>query len=757
MFNNKTTAKNRNKDKDKDRVTRIVQSIERLIRESESDRSSWNSKAELWYGFAVNDPAVVFGQNALTDEQKRNPAAPSQIHIPFVAEKVESCVAILAGGDIELRYVPKVDQDVGVAQGTETESGLPPIDIASLVRMGNAAWEAYRNVAGWNEHMHLMAKNIAIFDRHYIAPDIDFVKCFPNPCVTLRSYSPWQVFYTAGVRFNEAREYVIVTWCNVEELKAQFPEYADEIAELVYRKSKDKEDQDDSTPWYVKAGGAGGSSSTLTLGSYSIAAPRNTLRVLTRFKFDASLETVSTEADENVIQQEHAIINDMIMGGTPIDVSGELKFDVSQYHENHRNAHLLLVQQIQSEAAKEVVMHVPDEFGTMMQVKRPAYSTAELARMAQVVEILMTHVLWHEDIMRDMKPEMIGKYPRYEGGWRQTIVVGDEILVYDGASKFYTQFGIQGVPLVEFSLMGHPLHHWGDSYVAQIIPHNRAINGLVNAIIDNIRLFGNNKWWTNEKIKNAIEAGIAYISNDPKEPDVFPDDAIMGKDFGIISAAGLPPDVFSILSLVINMGHSASAVSPSVQGFQQQGVRSAVHSQQLASHSIAQTTYRLTRLKPALERLGTMMFKMMLAVPPDDSVIKPVIDGRMIEIDTELLKKVDFTIEVVVNPGGTAALEDRNSIMLGMIQNFMNHPSAQLPGAMPAYFRLLAKGVKTSMPDLAQAFEDMADKMEQIELQRQQMAMMAAASQGVPGAPGVAGAPGIPSAPAALPMGAGGI
>jgi hypothetical protein len=127
-------------------------------------------------------------------------------------------------------------------------------------------------------------------------------------------------------------------------------------------------------------------------------------------------------------------------------------------------------------------------------------------------------------------------------------------------------------------------------------------------------------------------------------------------------------------------------------------------------------------MKPTLEKIGYALFKMMLAVPPDDNFIKPIVDGKLIPLDFDLLRKTDFAIEVVVAPGGTAAAEDRYGLLLGLVQNFISSPVGQIPGAMSKLLGLMAKGTANSMPDLSDALRQMAEELPAIE--QEQRAMM---------------------------------
>lgn len=73
-------------------------------------------------------------------------------------------------------------------------------------------------------------------------------------------------------------------------------------------------------------------------------------------------------------------------------------------------------------------------------------------------------------------------------------------------------------------------------------------------------------------------------------------------------------------------------------------------------------------------------------------------------------------------PGGTSSSEERNTILLGLVQNLMGHPAVQATGGLGAMFELMGKAIKQQMPDLSEALIEMAPRMEQAAQQAQQMA-----------------------------------
>ena len=135
-----------------------------------------------------------------------------------------------------------------------------------------------------------------------------------------------------------------------------------------------------------------------------------------------------------------------------------------------------------------------------------------------------------------------------------------------------------------------------------------------------------------------------------------------------------------------------------------------------------------------------MLFKLMLAIPPDDNFVKPMLDGKAVPVDMKLLDKIEFTIEVIMAPGGSSSTEERQSMLLGIVQNISQHPLiAQNPKGLILMLKLFADALKLDQPLFYEAMTKYLGELGQqaeamMQQQQAQMAMQQTAQppQGPP-------------------------
>lgn len=698
--------------KDTEKVTRLVKQFTSLMDACDNTRKPWLKECEENLGYYMCDNTVIFGKDQPNDIDKVS--KPAQHHVPFVTERVEAHVAATNSDDLTVRYIPKREQDT-----TPTAGGYT-LDV--LTRMGTAGFDSMRMAAGWHRHMHEMIKSVDIFDCHYLGVSVDYAKRFPEPMVDFVSYSPWLVYSTPGEVFEEASEVIVSKWVSAASLKAQYPEFADKIKDLSsYKDMK----EDEKLRGTKSASAANSSSSNITsYGMQQAVVDDDAIQVLERWKLDTTLVEVSRQKDQQTIDAERMMIELIATPPTPnepyemqqmrqqaveLGKTGTLYFDVYQYHSNHIVDHVEHVEELQEKLSRSVAM--PNGMGAYMEV--PAIQdTVTRSAISMAIEALSLHIKMTDASMKAIPIEKEGMKPKYDGGWRQTCILGEEILAYDGVSIFYEKYGIQGAPLWEFEGMGHPLYHKGPSYVRTLIAHNRILDSTLNQIIDNGRLFSNISWWATESTLDDLE-----INNDPRKPIKIPDDKIFGKDFGILPAQEIPQSLFNLIGLDMSMAQSTAAISPAVEGLKQSGVRSGVQQQTQLSAGLSQLMYKMTRMKPSLEKLAHAFFKMVLVSPPDDTWVKPMVDNEVIKIDWETLRNTEFTIDVVIKPGGVASAEERSQILLGFLQNF--GPLLAEIGMIDVNLEFLAAGIKHTMPDLAQVITQNIERIRQAQQEQQ--------------------------------------
>ena len=697
--------------KDTEKVHRLAAEFRSLIDACDSSRSQWKKDCVENFGYYMSDTQIIFGD---TDKDQR-----ARYHFPMVSTAVEALVAAQNSDDIVFRFLPKLEQD------SQPLSQGYTMDI--LARMGTAGFDAIKSLADWHRHMHIMVKSVAIFDCHYLGVCVDYAKRFPDPMNDIVAYHPWQVFSTPGERFEDADEIVISKWVGKEVLKAQYPEFIDELEALPDFGKYDKGRKESSGAKNVTA--YGGTGEIPGYGNQRSVVDDDSVQVMERWKRDCSLVETSRKEDNRIIDTERAMI-DMIamppMMGESMEAQqmrqetmglaqdGSLYFDEYQYHSSHLVDHVEHLEELQMMMMRQV--SVSNGMGSMMMVPEVQDTMARSA-LDQAIKVLTMHIQITNQAMDDIPPEKEGMKPKFEGGWRQTCIIGDQILAFDGPSIFYEKYAIQGPPLWEFEGMGHPLYHKGPSYVRTMIDHNKILDSTINQIIDNGRLFSNISWWMDEEMAEDIE-----FNNDPRKPIKIPANAVFGKDFGLLQAQEIPQSLFNLVGLEMSMAQQTSAIHPALEGGKQSGVRSGVQQQTMLQQNLSQLMYKMTRMKPSLEKLATALFKMNLINPPDDAWIKPIIDQQAVIIDWEVLRKIDFAIDVVIKPSGTASAEERSQITLGFLQNF--GPMMMQIGMLDVMMEFLAESIKYTMPDMAQVIKQNVEKIrqaQQAQMQQQQI------------------------------------
>jgi len=680
-------------------LKKTIAKMDKLKEASENERSQWEKDAPINFGWAMCDRSVIFDGEG--DEDKGEDSR-SAYHIPIVSEKIESFVAAVNSNEVKPRYIPKLDQD--------KQTTTPDI----IARMGNASFDSYRSHIGWDHHMHIIAKELAIFDRAYVGLCVDYVKDFPSPRADVRRFNAWQVYHTPGVRFEDAKQILLYYYIDREEAKAQWPEFVDEIKGLGSYQS----DKEAGSHGIKEASEVSQTSSTPGYGAQDAIIDDNSVLVRELWRFDASLQEYSKSDDEADIAAKNRMIDSFVRGEITleqIDLASQFKDE--QYHTDHVVADYNKIKALmaQRDKVREVEVAGPDLVRTI--VPQPMVTSGEMQRIAEVIPIIKADADQHETFLDELgNPFLEGKYPKYEGGWRHTIILGngndggDAVDVYDDVSQFL-EYGIKGVPVYEFSLMGWPLYHWGPSYVQLMIDLNKIIDSFLNSGVDNARLFGNHSLWGTQQI---LDDSAFHFSNDPAEPNQLPDGAIQGNNWGIIDGKPLPSDVMGMIGLALNLSQQIGGVHNVLQGKGESGVRSAAQTQALASLNMVPLEYKMKRIKPVLEHLFMDLFKLMLAIPPDDNLVKPMIDGKIIEIDYNLLRDIDFVIEVVLSPSGQSSNEERQSMMLGMVQNFSQILQG-VPGGIPLLIRTMGEGTKIMMPDFSESLIKMANELEKMQ------------------------------------------
>lgn len=701
-------------------VKHVDQKMEELVKDVQDSRTQWDDDCEEVFGYYVGDRNVIFNDKAISSRARKEAGAPEQNHIPMLRWTVDTLVAS-TNSDIKPRYIPKIDQDV---QDTTVD------DIA---RMGNAVFDACRTWIGWDTLMYKLGLENYLFGRSYVAGYIDSKKAYPTQRADLMLLNAWQVYSTPGIAFEHASEVITTRYVDKDELKAQYPEFAEDIEVL---KTGGKRQADEGgkgtqqgmySKWLGKIPGYGDKGTIID---------KNALLVRERWKFDPSLSTYSREQDERDIELEHGLLDIAIEGADPQPLAMlEQMLKDEQYHSDHSVEHWLKYREIEEnkQKARKGGGYVDPQTGVVTQ--QLMWGPGQQAVADQALAALKQHVQIHDQLADDMEDWEEGKYPKYEGGWRHSIIVGEgaegEVVgVYDGYSKFY-DFGHSGPPIFEFNTGPGVLNHVGESVAMLLLDENKLLDSFINLAKDNANVFGSHQWALESSLKDNPEV---QISVDPYTPSYFPDTALQTGKATQIKAMGIPPDVYQMIPMMISLAQQTSGAFGSIRGERQKGVRSGSHEQFLSQQNRLQLDQMHRLWKQPLERLCIMFLKMTFAVPPDDRFVKPMIEGKVIPVDFKLMNSIDFTIEVIMSPGGTSSTEERNSFILGIVQNLMANPAIIQAGGLPAMFRMFAKSIKLTAPDMAEAIMEFAEQLEGMKQQMQQQMQMEQQGQPAPSA-----------------------
>jgi len=177
-----------------------------------------------------------------------------------------------------------------------------------------------------------------------------------------------------------------------------------------------------------------------------------------RWKFDPSYLTYSPDASQREAEGEQALLR-MAIDAERIDLlpqTPDFEIHDAQYHDDHSIDHMMWVDDLRTEMSQTIQQS--NGYGIMAEV--PIWSPTKMAVAEQAIALMMAHEQLHTDLSEDMEEWEIGKYPKYDGGWRHSITIGkgeQMIGIYDGYSKFY-DFGIKGVPIYEFNVQPTPFN-----------------------------------------------------------------------------------------------------------------------------------------------------------------------------------------------------------------------------------------------------------------------------------------------------------
>ena len=690
-------------------VKHVGQRMEELVTDVGTDRQQWDKDCNEVFGYYMGDRAVIFNDKALSSQERKLAGAPEQNHIPMLGWVIDTLNAS-TNSDIKPRYIPKLDQN--------TQD--PSVD--DVARMGNAVFDSCRTWIGWDTIMYKLGLESFLFGRSYVVGYIDSKKSFPTPRADLKLLNAWQVYSTPGIAFEDTSEVVTTNYIDKGELKAQYPEHADAIERVASGGNKIKDGEEGGTgtglgldvKWF---------GSTPGYGKKGVLVDKNALLVRERWKFDPSLSTYSREQDERDIEVEHVLLDMAIENAdpAPLEMLPQMLKD-EQYHSDHSVEHWIKYQEISD--GKQKVGKNPGYVDPMTGVATQflEWNPGQQAVADQALAALKQHAEIHDKLANSMEDWEEGKYPKYEGGWRHSIIVGegtsaDQVVgVYDGYSKFH-DFGHSGPPIFEFNTRPGVLNHIGESMAMQLLDENKLLDAFINLAKDNANVSGATTW--------AVEAGLVdhpdlQISANPYVASTFPEGSLQSGKAVQIQGKPAGSDVYQMVPMLLSLAQQTSGVFGSVRGQRQQGVRSGSHEQFLSQTNRLQLDQIHRLWKQPLERLCIMFMKMTFAIPPDDKFVKPMIEGQVIPVNYGMLNSIDFTIEVIMSPGGTSSTEERNSFILGIVQNLMANPAVVQAGGLPAMFTMFAKSIKLNAPDMAEAIMEFVEQLKQMQGQMQE-------------------------------------
>jgi len=697
-----------------EKLKEILEEMTTLEKEVENDRATWFANIQTAYGFYALDRTVIFGNDALSDDTRQaDPTSRSQCIIPVVRDRVNAGVSVTTN-NIKFRVIPRLEQD-------DEKTDL-------IVRTMNAAFEAYRSYIGMQETVVAAHRLLFITDRCYLRPCLDYVKTFPRPIPSLEYLTPMQVFSEPGKRFNKSRKVVVHYWIPKSELKAQYPDRADEIDKLVT-----VGDAKTGKRNFYSQSGSSLSGNTVNFANQEPSLQSEALLVRERWKFDAQLDDYPKADCRAALEKERALIEEFIKTGTP--PPRDMVFNIYQYHDQHLAAHIEHETDIRKRLQAQEMITVQNPVD-MVVTSGPALKERDPVRrqrMEMAVQLLQAHEERHRRAMNDIGFDRIGLVPKYEGGWRQSIILGDKIIAYDGTSQ-YRQFGINGCPIRELEQNFDALHAWTVSYAYSQVDYQKIVQSTLNSMLDNYRMFGSHD--------RMVEKGVAISedyrpSNDPAVDTVVPDNTLLGGQGRIMdrTAKEIPSSAFNLINMVRGMSQESGGIYGSILGQRQTGVRSAEHEQFLGGENRAVLDNYKKHMEQTWQEVGLMLFKMILKVPPDDNYVKTVLDNRVIKVDYEMLSKLDFTVEVELVTTDKPSFEARQQMTLGLTQNAF--PIFEKYGMASTLLKHMGKSIKTDMPDLSQDLIDAGRQMEQREAaMAEQQAALAAQGGMPPGTPG---------------------
>jgi len=201
----------------------------------------------------------------------------------------------------------------------------------------------------------------------------------------------------------------------------------------------------------------------------------------------------------------------------------------------------------------------------------------------EMVETLETHCRLHEELLQanDQRPDGYVKARKFNGGYRNMLIVGDE-LIFDGSIdelNIHPQITI-------FSNGVHPESIFGYSDIDDLMRLSTDINMLLHLLMEVIRI--------NADPPTILPHGVdaEKVKWGPGATFNLPKDVQSAQGFGYVPTPPFPEQALGVMSFLINMGQSLMNLNETSMGIapQQRTSGSAIAQLQAAAERVFSST-----------------------------------------------------------------------------------------------------------------------------------------------------------------------
>jgi hypothetical protein len=591
-----------------------LKTINRVVKQGASDKREFFEAMDHTYFWWAGKKSEIYKGGSDDQLSPDSHSEDEARHYPLLWAYAESLIALIAS-EITPVYIGKF------AQGKEY-----------LGEVGNAVFEAIRDIIGWDRTIVDMFLQMILFQSCVTGPYLDRKRIFPNQIIGLRVFNPRQYYQTRNCEWDDANERVLCYPVEKKDLKFLYPDKSEEIDAL---QPGNKDDHMTIDP------GQGDGTKVSLRGPYIYGdgkASDTAIDIWEAWIRDFSSSRTGDKEDTAKIDHEHQLVIDAVTQGVPtLDTIDWLEdWDL---HPGHIDRHSVFLADLKKSdfgpGSDETVQSLSGEF--------------------------QKHIDDHQRKVNSMASNQIGvKYAR-EDGWRYVVVANKTLVLEDGDNP-YLEYGIREPPLAYTVICPDPVNNTGKSWLEQLVDMAATVSSMMNDAEYMLESRQGNVAF----VEGSVVGDEKAITNDGRVPIKIRKGAIIAESIMNLSAPNLPPQIFEFVGSLRSFLEESAGLYQAARGGRPPGVRSGQQLESMISQNETSLQLKPRMLKPALRNLATWIWQMSIGIGIDLDILRPVIDDVLNEFgETDIgdLENAPFTIGIKIKTGPTTSNEDRRSLV----------------------------------------------------------------------------------------------